>query len=248
MGPSLIVLDDIQDKDQFEKLIPNIGLLALGSCIIVTSRDRHLLKFIVGRSNFYLHEVLPLGCDESQRLFNSHAFGDEEAPKNFKALANKVSVACGGLPLALKVVGSSLFGRTSDEDLKCIWPEAIDALKEDLNVKSALKWSYDQLSESEKLMLVDIACVFCRWKKQEALEIWQSCKKCSSCCGSGTPHTSLAHLIEKSLVTLNVIKGCDLLEMHGLVQDMGQGIGIVEGSHLWEDKAMQVVQDKNQVS
>ena len=82
----MIVLDDIQEKDQFEKLISNIGLLALGSCIIVTSRDRHLLKLIVGRFNFYFHEVLPLGCDESQRLFNWHAFGDEEASKNFKVL------------------------------------------------------------------------------------------------------------------------------------------------------------------
>ena len=80
------------------------------------------------------------------------------------------------------------------------------------------------------------------------MEIWQNCKKCSSCCGSETPHTSLTHLIEKSLVRFEYVEGHDTLAMHGLIQDMGQGIGEVEESHLWEKKAMKVVKDKNQVS
>ena len=39
LGCVLIILDDIQDKDQFDKLICNTSLLPWGSCIIVTSRD-----------------------------------------------------------------------------------------------------------------------------------------------------------------------------------------------------------------
>ena len=236
----LIVLDDIHDKVQFDKLIPFVGLLALGSCIIVTSRDQHVLKLMGGRSNFYLHEVTLLGCEDSKKLFNWHAFGDDEAPKVFKTLANDVSSACGGLPLALKVVGSSLFGRTSDEDYKFIWPEAIDSLKRDEGVKGALKWSYDCLLESEKLMFVDIACIFCEWRKKEALEIWESCKKCTSCCGNGTPHTSLRHLVDKSLVALD---DHGVLTMHGLLWDMGKRIGEVDGSHLWEGKGAKAAEE-----
>ena len=247
-GPVLVVLDDIYDKSQFDELILDSSLLATGSCIIVTSRDQHLLKLIAGESSFSLYVVQPLGCDDSQKLFNMHAFGNKEAPKAFKALANDVSKACGGLPLALKVVGSSLFGKSSDEDRESIWLDAIETLRGSYNVMSVLQWSYDNLSKPEKLMFVDIACVFYGWKKEEALEIWKSCQKCSSCCGSMMPHTSLGHLIDKSLVVLEYSSEGDILAMHGLLRDMGQSIGLCEGSHLWEDKISNVVKDKTQVS
>ena len=247
LGPILIVMDNIQDKDQFDKLICNASLLAWGSCIIVTSRDRHLLKLIAGKFNYYLYKVTRLNCEDSQRLFNWHAFGDEKALKNFKALANDISNACGGLPLALKVVGSSLFGKTSNEDQSYIWTKAVDAMKGDSKVMNALKWSYECLSKQEKLMFVDIACVFCGWEKQKALKIWQSCKTCL-CCGKGTPYTSLTHLVDKSLVVLKCIREKDVLYMHGLVQDLGQSIGEAERSHLSQIMAVQAIEDKNQVS
>ena len=75
-----------------------------------------------------------------------------------------MSKVCCGLPLALKVIGSNSFGKMLDEDQKCIWPEAMEALKGDPSVMRALRWSYDCLSESEKLMFVDINCAFCGWK------------------------------------------------------------------------------------
>jgi hypothetical protein len=247
-GPVLIVLDDIYDKALFNMLLLDKDLLSPGSCIVVTSRDRHLLKTVTGDSSFYLHEVTPLGCDDSEKLFNWHAFGNEEAPKDFKALAHGVIEACGGLPLALKVVGSSLFDKKSVEDQECIWPEAVDALRRNFDVKSALKWSFNCLGESEKLMFVDIACVFYGWKKDEALEIWKSCKKCSSCCGSGTPHTSLRHLIDKSLVELKHTAWGDVLVMHGLLRDIGEGIGKVGGSHLWDSEASKAMDKRCKVS
>ena len=77
----------------------------------------------------------------------------------------------------------------------------MEALKKDASMKSVLKWSYDCLSKKKKLMFVNIACVFDGWKKEEALEIWKSCKECS-CCGLIAPHVSLRGLIDKSLVVL----------------------------------------------
>ncbi|KAG0615433.1 hypothetical protein M758_5G040900 [Ceratodon purpureus] len=238
-GRVLIVLDGIQDKLLFENLIVNPSSLAAGSCIIVTSRDRQLLKLTSRNFSFYLHEVTLLGCEDSQKLFNWYAFGDQDAPENFKCLASDVSKSCGGLPLALKVVGSNLFGKISDEDRECIWPEAIEALKGDGDVRRALKWSYDCLSPVEKLMFVDIACVFWGWNIDEAMKIWQSCKDCSSCCGNGTPHTSLRNLIDKSFLTLYGPSG-GIMEMHGLLRDMGHDIGMVDGSHLWKGNATRI--------
>ncbi|KAG0575947.1 hypothetical protein KC19_5G042700 [Ceratodon purpureus] len=248
-GRVLVVLDGIQDRFIFENLILNTSSLALGSCIIVTSRDHQLLKLTSRNSSLYLHEVTLLGPEDSQELFNWYAFGNQDVPKNFRGLAKDVSKSCGGLPLALKVVGSNLFGKISNEDRERIWPEAIEALKGDGDVRSALKWSYDCLSQVEKLMFVDIACVFCGWRKDEALKIWQSCKDCSSCCGNGTPHTSLRNLIDKSFLTIDESGLGDTLEMHGLLRDMGQDIGMVDGSHLWKGNATRVmVQDKNHTS
>jgi hypothetical protein len=181
--------------------------------------------------------------------FILHAFGSEEAPKELESLVNNIVIACGGIPLALKVVGSSLFDRRSEEDF--IWPKAADALKRDPGIMGALRWSYDCLSESEKQMFVDIACVLYGWKKQEALEIWKSCKECLSCCGSSMPHTSLRHLIDKSLVVLDGFLDDNLDEgliMHGLLRDLGESIGIANGSHLWGDGASKVEEGSKKVS
>ncbi|KAG0616699.1 hypothetical protein M758_5G135300 [Ceratodon purpureus] len=248
-GRVLIVLDGIQDKFIFDNLILNTSSLAPGSCIIVTSRDHQLLKLNARNSSFYLHEVTLLGCEDSQKLFNWYAFHDQDAPKNLKPLASDVSKACGGLPLTLKVVGSTLFGKYSDEDQTSIWLEAMEALKGDVDVSRALKWSYDCLSPDEKLMFVDIACLLCGWKKDEAMKIWQSCKDCSSCCGIKTPHTSLRNLIDKSFLTLDEPSLGGILAMHGLLREMGQDIGMGDRSHLWMEGATIVLaKDKTHTS
>ncbi|KAG0563627.1 hypothetical protein KC19_8G046500 [Ceratodon purpureus] len=241
-GPTLIVLDDIYERSQFDELILETRILPQGSCIIVTSRDYKVLKVIGGEfGDFSLHEVTPLEHDDARKLFNLYAFRSEEALPKFKDVANDVSKACGGLPLALKVVGSSLIDMTSDEDLECIWPEAVDALKGDAKVMTTLRWSYDCLSDQEKLMFVDIACVFCNLQKEEVVEIWKSCKECSSCCRYKTPNTTLRKLIDKSLVALSNSQGQKLV-MHGLLQELGQNIGTLRGSHLWENRAAKVVE------
>ncbi|KAG0557244.1 hypothetical protein KC19_11G113000 [Ceratodon purpureus] len=243
-GSTLIVLDDIHERSQFDEIILDVGLLGQGSCIIVTSRDRHVLKVISGEfQNFSLHEVTPLETNDATKLFNLYAFRSEEALPKFKDVANDVSKACGGLPLALKVVGSSLMDKKSDEDLECIWPEAVNALKGEVKVITTLRWSYDCLSVEEKMMFVDIACVFCNLEKQEVVEIWKSCKGCSSCFGYGTPHMTLRNLIDKSLVALRNSYGQEELVMHGLLQELGQSIGTSSGSHLWENRAAKVVEE-----
>ncbi|KAG0605590.1 hypothetical protein M758_9G071300 [Ceratodon purpureus] len=247
-GPILVILDDLRERSEFDQVILDIGLFAPGSCIIVTSRDRHVLNAIGKQCNFFLHEVKPLESDDSRQLFNLHAFGDGEVPPKFKTIANDVIKACGGLPLAFKVAGSSLNDKKSDEDLECIWPEAVDALKKDAKVMNVLRWSFNCLSKEEKMMFLDIACIFCGWWKDEAMEIWKNCKE-FSCCGIQIPYTSLAKLIDKSLIAIDMTKGKQrggVLAMHGLLQELGRNVGMDDGSHILVDQGTCKVEVINQ--
>lgn len=219
-GPVFIVLDNIDSKDQFEQLIPDVNLLGQGSRVILTSRDKSMLSVIPKEFPTFQHAVKPLESCASQRLFNWHAFDKETVPEEFEDLAAKVANACHGLPLALKVMGSSLAGKRTIEDQQTIWSEAVEYLKENADVMRILQWSYDCLpSKSEKLMFLDIACTIHRVEKTSAMFCWEACKHCTSCLGFRNPHWSLQCLVERCLVEEDA-KHC--LIIHDLLQDMAK--------------------------
>ncbi|KAG0588190.1 hypothetical protein KC19_2G223500 [Ceratodon purpureus] len=225
VGPVLIVVDNVYKLNQFEALVPFVNDLHPGSRIIVTSRDRSVCNNVAGRSKLEhcLYDVSTLGVEESSMLFNWHAFQADEAPEELKGVAKDVVKGCGGLPLALKVVGSSLFDVRSYEYSEAIWLEAVHALRQNPDVKGVLKWSYDHLSKPEKHMFLDIACLFCNHMVEEALAYWRSCQDCMSCGGVETPHTSLRSLINKNLVSVDC--GRTAFKVHDLLIDLGQEIG-----------------------
>ncbi|KAG0627123.1 hypothetical protein M758_2G175500 [Ceratodon purpureus] len=236
VGPVLIVVDNVYKLNQFEVLVPFVNHLHPGSRIIVTSRDRSVFNNVAGRSKLKhcLYDVSTLGVEESSMLFNWHAFQADEAPEQLKGVAKEVVEGCGGLPLALKVVGSSLFDVRSDEDSEAIWLEAMRALRQNQDVKGVLKWSYDHLSKPEKHMFLDIACLFCNRQVEEALAYWRSCLNCTSCSGVQTPHTSLRSLINKNLVSVD----CGtIFKVHDLLIDLGQEIGKKAKKHFVDGNA-----------
>ncbi|KAL0914626.1 hypothetical protein M5K25_014989 [Dendrobium thyrsiflorum] len=97
--PTLIVLDDIWSQTELEELVFRVP----GCKTLVVSR----FKFPTIIS--YTHELELLAEDESQSLFCCSAFGQESIPATAdKNLVKQVVAECKGLPLALKVIGSSL--------------------------------------------------------------------------------------------------------------------------------------------
>ncbi|KAG0611550.1 hypothetical protein M758_7G148400, partial [Ceratodon purpureus] len=232
VGPVLIVVDNVYKLNQFEALVPFVSDLHPGSRIIVTSRDRSVFNHLAGRSKleYSLYDVSTLGVEESIMLFNWHAFQADEAPEELKGVAKDVVKGCGGLPLALKVIGSSLFDVRSDEESEAIWLEAVHALRQNPDVKGVLKWSYDHLSKPEQHMFLDIACLFCNRGVEEALAYWRSCLNCTSCSGVQTPNTALLSLINKNLVivdcaTIFKVHDQTTFKVHDLLMDLGQEIG-----------------------
>lgn len=249
----LIIVDDIDNESQFTNLIPDIQLLGSGSRIIITSRHRDVLNITMRRAiSKYIYEVKLLSRTDSQRLFNWNAFDSETPSTGFGDLAAKVAEACGGHPLALEVIGASLFDKREYPDDTEIWVDAVKTLNENEDILGKLRISYDCLpTEGDKAMFRDIACLLNGMPDEVAMMIWTSCNSCSQgfCVTSKTPHLVLRRLLDKSLVKLDSGR----LSMHDVIRDMGRDVVIraspkPEGrTHLWDTTTAAKVLRKNKV-
>ncbi|KAG0582758.1 hypothetical protein KC19_3G083500 [Ceratodon purpureus] len=249
LGPVFIAVDDVHKLGQFEELIPFTSTLHPESRIVVTSRDRGVLNHVAGRSklNHYVFDICPLDWDEANVLFNWHAFQAKEAVKGYESVAKDVVRACSGVPLALKVVGSSLFDKQLDGDKETIWREAVLELRKNRDVMGVLRWSYYSLEEREKRMFLDITCLFLGKSGEEAFAYWGSCKDCMSCGGVRAPHTSLRNLINKNLVM--PIQDFSLrggFKVHDLLKELGQEIGMKSKRHFVNGRDAEAIVTKNQ--
>ncbi|KAM7470012.1 hypothetical protein LguiA_008195 [Lonicera macranthoides] len=105
----LLVLDDVEQADQMYAIFGMQDWLFPGSKVIITTRHERLLK------PHQIYKVEILRQDESIKLFSFHAFGQDSPIESYRNHTVRAIQICEGLPLALKVVGSSLSGKSEDE-------------------------------------------------------------------------------------------------------------------------------------
>lgn len=199
----LIVLDDVDESTKLEEMFGRDHWFSFGSRIIITTRDRHTLTtYGVGESHVY--QVEELGKEEALKLFQSRAFGKHQQQMGgggggYGELLDHAMEYAKGVPLALKVLGSFLFGRSKDE-----WESALNRLKEcpQKEVQQVLRISYDALDWKEKEIFMDIACFFKGKDINDVTKILDSC--------GFHPKIGISVLVEKSLVTVSGNK----LQMH----------------------------------
>ncbi|XP_058746890.1 disease resistance protein RUN1-like [Vicia villosa] len=123
---------------------------------------------------------------------------------------------CGGLPVALEVLGSSLYERTEEE-----WISVLSKLKRIPNdhVQEKLRISHDGLKDDmTKDIFLDICCFFIGKDRGDVTEILNGCGLYA---GIG-----ITVLAEKSLVK---IEKNNKLGMYDLIRDMGREI-VLESS------------------
>ncbi|XP_043714551.1 disease resistance protein Roq1-like [Telopea speciosissima] len=108
----LIVLDDVDETEQFYKLVGGHGWLGPGSRIILTTRDEHLLDRLEVDKKYM---VETMNQTESLQLFSWHAFRQDDPLEDYVQLSNDVINYAGGLPLALEILGSHLYKRSPVE-------------------------------------------------------------------------------------------------------------------------------------
>ncbi|KAJ7970141.1 Disease resistance protein [Quillaja saponaria] len=203
----LLILDDVDNIKQLRALAGGHDWFGPGSRILVTTRDKHLL---IAHGIQKVHEVKELADDEALELFSWNAFKTNEPDASYMEISNRVVQYAKGLPLALNIIGSDLFGRSIEE-----WKSALDKYEQIPNkeVQDVLKVSYENLDHLEREIFLDVACFF----KGDLLEHVE--KTLDAC--RFYPRYGIGVLIDKSLVTIDEL---NRLKMHDLIQDMGREV------------------------
>ncbi|XP_059455282.1 disease resistance protein RUN1-like [Corylus avellana] len=229
----LIVLDDVDHSNQLEKIAGNGDLFGLGSRIIITTREKHLLT----RQHVLTYELKELDCNEALQLFSWHAFNKDRPGNGYETVTKYAIHYAGRLPLALVVLGSTLKGR----DI-LYWESKLDEYKRiphgDIHKK--LKISFDGLNENAKNIFLDIACFFNGMDVKYVTKILDRC--------GFYPKSSIKELEDKSLLS----EYCELFVMHDLLQEMGREIVRQESpkepgkrSRLWFHEDVRHVLEEN---
>nr|XP_028962664.1 disease resistance protein At4g27190-like isoform X2 [Malus domestica] len=147
----LVILDNILESIDLQ----SVGLPCLPTCrILLTSRTRKLLSSERSRKDF---ELRVLNEEEAWRLFETKA-GDVVKNPDIRTVATDVAKKCGGLPLLVVTVASSLRNRSTLP----LWKDALRSLEvfdneDQKKAYSALEWSYSQLDD-RKLKPLFLIC------------------------------------------------------------------------------------------
>ncbi|XP_030924500.1 TMV resistance protein N-like [Quercus lobata] len=222
----LLVIDDVDRLDQLDKLAGEQDWFGLGSWIIITTRDEHVLVQH-GVHKRYKPEVL--NNEDASKLFCLKAFKMEQPKEGYMQLSQEVVNYANGLPLALVTLGSFLVGRTVDE-----WKSALKSFKKTKgDIFDILKISYDGLEEMWKEIFLDIACFFRRRKKDQVIQILENC--------DFDAIIGISVLVERSLLTVD---DGEYLGMHDLLAEMGQKIIRFEsGGNLGKQSRLWLTED-----
>ncbi|ONI01318.1 hypothetical protein PRUPE_6G132100 [Prunus persica] len=153
-----------------------------------------------------VHAVQFLDNKESLELLSWHAFGQDHPIEDYIECSEKLVDHCGGLPLALQVLGSSLLGESIG-----VWKSALEKLKAIPNgeIVNKLRVSYDSLQDDhdQKLFLhIAYGCDF-------------------------YPIVGIQNLIDICLV---IIDEWDKVQMHDLIRGMGREIVRLESNEPWK--------------
>ncbi|KAL4599923.1 hypothetical protein ACB092_11G162300 [Castanea dentata] len=212
----LLILDDVGDLKEVENLLGKYNWFAPGSRVIITTRNKQVLKSL-GIDHRRIHKVEELRQCEARELFIKHAFQASKYGEDYSELVEHIICYANGLPLALKIIGSDLCGKKIHE-----WKSALEKYKNipHKDIQEILKISYDGLEDFEKEIFLDIACFFKGYNKDDVVNILNSCKL--------YPDYGIGKLIDKCLITLRN----DFLSMHDLVQQMGREIVQQESEEL----------------
>lgn len=203
----LIVLDDVDNSRQLQELSLGVhDLFGPGSKILVTSRDKQVLK---KNGVDAIYKVQGLNNHDALRLLILNAFKKNCPKRDHIELLERMVDYAKGNPLALIVLGSSLYDRSKEK-----WYSALNKLGKVPNpeIQRVLRISYDGLDGEQQQIFLDIAFFFNGAEWNHAVKVLDSCYS--------SLQFDLSILIDKSLITISQ----NTLEMHDILQEMAYSI------------------------
>ncbi|XP_062026208.1 disease resistance protein RUN1-like [Rosa rugosa] len=203
----LVIFDDVDHEDQLHALAISRDSFGPGSRLIITTRDRHLLELLQVDT---IHLAQEMNEEEALELFSWHAFQNISPNVDYIELSRRLVAYCGGLPLALEVLGSFLFGRSIGD-----WNSTLKKLEKipDGRIQSRLRISFDAIDESQRNIFLHICCFFIGMDKNYVIQILNS---------YGFPaEIEISVLLQRCLVT---VSEKNKLMMHDLLRDMGREV------------------------
>ncbi|KAK9293185.1 hypothetical protein L1049_021174 [Liquidambar formosana] len=233
----LIILDDVDQKSQFDKLAGMRDCFGSGSRIIVTTRNKGVLDPLKVDKTYEPPMMEPR---HSLELFCRHAFRRNSPPKDYDILSDEIVSTAAGLPLALEVIGSLLLDKGEDE-----WKELLAKLKKipEEKVQEKLMISYEALNDQQKEIFLDIACLFNGEGKKYPFDMWDACEFC--------PRNGINVLVLRSLVK---IQDDDKFWMHDQLRDLGREIVRKENrkdpgehSRLWREEEVSYILESRMI-
>uniref|UniRef100_A0A2N9G7D4 TIR domain-containing protein n=1 Tax=Fagus sylvatica TaxID=28930 RepID=A0A2N9G7D4_FAGSY len=116
------------------------GMGGIGSRVIITTRDKQLLQILKVDD---IYDADGLNDDEALHLLSLKAFKKDQPPTDYLELSKDVVHYVKGLPLAIEILGSNMFGRSISE-----WKRNIvhqDCLEEP--GKRSRLWSFEDIND-----------------------------------------------------------------------------------------------------
>ncbi|KAL6179601.1 hypothetical protein ACLB2K_051114 [Fragaria x ananassa] len=205
----LIVLDDVNELNQLDKLAGGLDWFGHGSRIIITTRDKGLLN---SHQVHALYTAKALENDEARSLLTLNAFKENRNPDEFEKLPIDTALLyTHGLPLAINILGSLLCGKSINQ-----WHDTIDYFSRFPNrdIQIVLETSYDVLEYPLKEAFLDIACFLKGKDKEYVMQALEGSYL--------NPEHALELLEEKALI--NIDQYGRWVWMHDSLEDMGKEI------------------------
>ena len=134
----LLILDDVDESNQIDNLLGRCDWFSSGCRIIITTRDKMVVTTL-GKDHL-VYEVKELNQCEAHKFFNLHTFQMNKPGEDYSKVAKQIIYHVNGLPLALKIIGSVLCGKSIYE-----WENALEMYKNisHKKIQEKLKISYE---------------------------------------------------------------------------------------------------------
>ncbi|XP_014492651.1 putative disease resistance RPP13-like protein 1 [Vigna radiata var. radiata] len=226
-----LVLDDvwIENQSKWEEVQKSLVFGAKGSRILVTTRTKEVASTMGSKD----HSLKQLEEYDSWKLFAKHAFRDDDTQPNaeFKEIGMKIVKKCKGLPLALKIMGSLLYKKSSISEWKSVFQSEIWEFSQNrCDIVPALALSYIHFSSHLKVCFAYCA-LFSKdyeFRKEDLFQLWMTENFLHCSHHSRTPE-DVCQQYFNDLLSRSFFQQLDEKEevfvMHDLVHDLAKYVG-----------------------